>query len=529
MELLRQRVIVHLLNMVPIGSEARQEWLMQLARSGVLTRELLSQVRFLRIGALDLVPFAPAAFSDKGPQVGPAYLGPATRFEQEFERLERLGRGAFGEVWRCRHRLDGRDYAVKVVRYRTTREAKQMESVREAQLWAAMDHPHIARYHSAWVEVDWENSGQTANPLQEHVQAHREAICDASLSCATSAYEEHASDGLVTFRESTCEGMPWEEKAFNLKVVESSESGDVPCVVTEPVVTELSEDSHEVFLGKNGPERCGTAPESKLLGAEHEGPRTYMATLYIQTELCNKETLATWIAKRNEKYASGTQAAEDCYAWINAACKIFRQCVEAVVYLHERHCVHRDLKPSNVLFGVDGGVRLADFGLAKAVDGALAQWDRSQDRCPPAHMASPKAEHTNGVGTPAYASPEQLAGGQCGVQSDIYALGVILVELLTPLRTQMERAALLQELRCGRWGASGGLLAPEAAGCPATARLVTSMLSQEPAERPTAAQVLGACQEVETELWLRFGSIGGKVASEIPSNVAGINTASGCN
>src|SRR5690606_31548529 len=89
----------------------------------------------------------------------------------------------------------------------------------------------------------------------------------------------------------------------------------------------------------------------------------------------------------------------------------------AVQHAHRHTLVHRDLKPSNILVTYDGAVKLLDFGIAKELD-ALAQ----------------PADATRTVlrlMTPAYASPEQLRGEPVGVHTDVYALGVILYELLT--------------------------------------------------------------------------------------------------
>ena len=95
--------------------------------------------------------------------------------------------------------------------------------------------------------------------------------------------------------------------------------------------------------------------------------------------------------------------------------RIFLQVCDAVAHAHANGVVHRDLKPANIL--VTGGqVKLLDFGIAKLVDGAGVQTATGQ---------SPM--------TPAYASPEQLRGETVTPRTDVYALGVLLHELLTGL------------------------------------------------------------------------------------------------
>ncbi|MCV2491354.1 Stk1 family PASTA domain-containing Ser/Thr kinase [Geodermatophilus sp. YIM 151500] len=83
---------------------------------------------------------------------------------------------------------------------------------------------------------------------------------------------------------------------------------------------------------------------------------------------------------------------------------------------HRAGIVHRDIKPENVLIGVDGVVKVADFGLARAVVGTGQQ-----------------TSQTGGVliGTVAYLSPEQLERGKADARTDVYAAGIVLYEMLT--------------------------------------------------------------------------------------------------
>ncbi len=120
--------------------------------------------------------------------------------------------------------------------------------------------------------------------------------------------------------------------------------------------------------------------------------------------------------------------------------QIFLDVCEAVQYAHRHLIVHRDLKPSNILVDTTGGVKLLDFGIAKLLggDGAPAESTRTLAR----------------VMTPEYAAPEQLRGDPVSTATDVYALGVLLYELLTggrPYRVRtgtieaVERAVLDQE------------------------------------------------------------------------------------
>ena len=98
---------------------------------------------------------------------------------------------------------------------------------------------------------------------------------------------------------------------------------------------------------------------------------------------------------------------------VERALRIFRQVAEALQQAHEAGIVHRDLKPANILLSHDETAFITDFGVARSLSG---------DRVTRAGEI---------VGTLAYLAPEQIAGGETDARSDIYALGLLLFEMLT--------------------------------------------------------------------------------------------------
>jgi serine/threonine-protein kinase len=134
------------------------------------------------------------------------------------------------------------------------------------------------------------------------------------------------------------------------------------------------------------------------------------------------------------EYVDGLPITEYCDRHrlsIDERLALFQSVCRAVHHAHQNLVVHRDLKPSNILVTDDGVVKLLDFGIAKLLD---ADSDAQLTRTGMLAM------------TPAYASPEQLAQQPVTTGTDVYALGVILYELLTGRRPYEARKSP-EELR----------------------------------------------------------------------------------
>jgi serine/threonine protein kinase len=137
------------------------------------------------------------------------------------------------------------------------------------------------------------------------------------------------------------------------------------------------------------------------------------------------------------EYVDGATLTEYCDARnldLPARLALFTQVLDAVRYAHANLIIHRDLKPSNILVTVGGDVRLLDFGIAKLLG--------SED-------ATQETQLTRVAGralTPDYASPEQVRGEPLTVASDLYALGVLLYELLCGARPYRLRHASAAQL-----------------------------------------------------------------------------------
>jgi serine/threonine protein kinase len=137
---------------------------------------------------------------------------------------------------------------------------------------------------------------------------------------------------------------------------------------------------------------------------------------------------------------------------------------DVLAYIHAHGVVHRDVAPANILCAPDGHPRLADFGIARLVDSTRLT-----------------ATGTT-IGTAAYMAPEQVAGEEVTPAADVYALGLVLLELLTGRRAFPGSPAEAAAARLVR--------PPDTNGVPPDwRRLLTSMTARAPHERPSAREV----------------------------------------
>lgn len=158
------------------------------------------------------------------------------------------------------------------------------------------------------------------------------------------------------------------------------------------------------------------------------------------------------------------------------------QLADALAYVHSRGIVHRDVKPANILMSDEGSsgfartVKLTDFGVAHFVDGSRLTNDGTV------------------IGTAAYLSPEQVAGEPIGFATDVYSLGLVLLEALTG---KQEYSGTLIEAALARLRHDPQIpddVAPE------WRDLLSRMTARDPDRRPTAVAIASALRGGSTQV-----------------------------
>jgi serine/threonine-protein kinase len=152
---------------------------------------------------------------------------------------------------------------------------------------------------------------------------------------------------------------------------------------------------------------------------------------------------------------------------------IARQICEGLAAAHQEGIIHRDIKPPNVLVNDDGVVKIVDFGLASMAHNPGSQLTRSGII----------------IGTPQYMAPEQITGDKTDARTDLYALGIVMFEMLTgaqPYQAENAVNILFQHLE-----APIPSIRERAAGVPEELEaIVWRVMAKDREQRPESAQEL---------------------------------------
>jgi serine/threonine protein kinase len=206
--------------------------------------------------------------------------------------------------------------------------------------------------------------------------------------------------------------------------------------------------------------------------------------LYIQMQLCER-TMRQWLNERGRDTS------------LSANRPVFLQLLRGLQHIHTSGLIHRDLTPANVFITHDHNFKIGDFGLSREM-GTLAEPPSSTslaDGVPPSPVPTPLRSSpdgaknrsvTKGVGTTLYMSPEQRASLPYDFKVDVYAAGVIFLEMCHPFGTQMERIAELTALKQHK--------VPSAleAEHPQLAHFILWCTAPDAAQRPTVEEVLAS-------------------------------------
>ncbi|KAI8137092.1 kinase-like domain-containing protein [Fennellomyces sp. T-0311] len=438
----------------------------------------------------------------------------SSRYKSDFEEIEFLGKGGFGEVVKARNRLDGRLYAIKKIRL-DPRDSEDLRKIlREVQTLSSLHHQYVVRYYATWFEDADGASSSRYSDDEDYSEDESESEYDdedGDVSVLQKRYDflslEHSKSRSYSAMKFAVDedDSTSEFDTADYSYDDKTASDDDDYINFEHDGTESSTMSARKTQSKR---RIHSHPQGSV-SSNDGGSRSVMQqrtrVLYIQMEYCEKKTLRDVI----------DDGIDEEEAW-----RLFRQILEGLVHIHSQGMIHRDLKPSNIFLDSNNDVKIGDFGLATTnqtfVD-AVNAFARSShlftkhhtlDRSHNGGQASAEGSYvgysassahigadesmTTGVGTTFYVAPEVLPNPATGASPgmrynqkvDMFSLGVIFFEMCYTFSTGMQRAIVLQEVRNGRF--------PDdfPTGYGNQRKIIERLLSPQPKDRPNSFELL---------------------------------------
>ncbi|KAI0653862.1 Serine/threonine-protein kinase [Cubamyces menziesii] len=377
----------------------------------------------------------------------------ASRWKEDWEELEILGRGGYGEVVKARNKIDNRIYAVKRIKLRNVQNDKIF---REVNALSRLNHRFIVRYYTTWVET----TEDVASTVNSDVESSTSDTTDGMTSVPQRSDGSETDDHITTFDMNDLDSP---SKHSFPSIHFGSHSGD-------DVGSDDTSDSDDMFMDQDlfvTPVKPKSIPNNGTMGRPvPPEPKPAARILYIQMEYVERQTL-------KERINDGLDEQE---AW-----RLFHQILDALVHMSNLGILHRDIKLTNIFIDGKGDCKVGDFGLATS---SLAAVD-------PSDVAPNIARHeemTLDVGTALYIAPElqsRRKGPRNSAKADMYSLGIVFFEMNYFFKTESERWDVLRDLRLPTinfpvdWDAKRTR----------QREIIMRLLQHDPDQRPTAIEL----------------------------------------
>ncbi|XP_018347907.1 PREDICTED: interferon-induced, double-stranded RNA-activated protein kinase-like [Trachymyrmex septentrionalis] len=422
----------------------------------------------------------------------PRFITPKFRYRDEFREICFIARGGFGEVYKAQHRLDGIEYAIKKIIMPIDHIETIKQQLNEVWTLAKLKHTNIVSYNAAWMEpLSSSNisSSIDQNSYRSHISKYyRKETRSYSPQSINNLFDNKNDlnfnssskiclneQNMLSKASSTIDMYTDKKKKQNEVYGNSSDS-----IFNRSTISQRFEELNssvdttgEEIVEKSDIEECTNESYSDVVSFRNSNNSENLDQAIADIE--SSQEVCMYTSKKNRPhvilYIQMALCEQTLEHWLRGKISvtpepivkvIFQQILCGVNYMHSQKVVHHDIKPSNIFISTTGQlqIQLGDFGLA----------------CP-----LQKEKHDSVIGTHLYAAPEQLEG-KCDRQSDIYSIGIVLTELLIPIKTQMELSSIISSLKNDT--------VPEVFKRHKWTRLVQQMVRKDPSERPSTNQLL---------------------------------------
>ncbi|XP_056630081.1 eIF-2-alpha kinase GCN2 [Diorhabda sublineata] len=360
-----------------------------------------------------------------------------SRINNEFEFLQHLGKGAYGDVIKVRNKLDGGYYAIKRIKLNPKNRILNKKIVREVKLLSRLNHENVVRYFNSWIETttikdDLDTSSSTITTeerIPKVIRKEEFTLNDNIEALAPSLKNVEVS-------------ITYDSKSQAQYISSSDDESSDDDEAWGPNYGDSESDSIEFEQGSDQGEQhssISVSPQKRCDSPDGPAENTKkIDCMYIQMEFCEKSTLRTAID-------------DNLYLDEDRMWRLFREIVEGLAYIHQQGMIHRDLKPVNIFLDYEDHVKIGDFGLATtSIKSKHADYTMNQSLIETDKEDTVDESKTGLVGTALYVAPEINESSKVvyNQKVDIYSLGIILLEMCyRPLNTSMERIKILTKLR----------------------------------------------------------------------------------
>ncbi|KAI1077825.1 kinase-like protein [Whalleya microplaca] len=413
-----------------------------------------------------------------------------SHYQSSFRELALLGKGGFGKVYQCYNPLDQKTYAVKKIplsprlgkRMYDGRHEELQHVLREVKALAELDHPNIVRYHATWFEephqipqaIGRHNKSTKAyiGPRQRLLlNSHAfpedpEILAEPSVSAGIVFEEDTKSmGGDIVFGEDT---PSFNDANKDTKLVSGHGWSEQPTSQHSTMETQSLSTTSDIFT--DGKSRShNISPGQAVFDANGY-------VLYIQMSMYPM-TLAQYISPISNNKA----APRHCFHLLPTL-HLLLAILAGLQYIHSKGFIHRDIKPGNIFLSTPEAVfyggycdlsctscpesanamstrwlnpRIGDFGLVAELARGEMPMPLSRFSAADSSDGSATDKHKP-VGTAYYRPPDPKGKDAHDEKIDIFALGIVFVEMMCACGTAMERVDMLKGLQKGRVPASLG-------------------------------------------------------------------------
>ncbi len=334
-----------------------------------------------------------------------------SRYNKDFIEIKNVGNGGFSTVYKVKNKLENKIYAIKKIYIKNCEYIKYKYNnvINEILCLSKCNHKNIIRYHTSWIETDINNSNKKQQKYNSFSNSsdnvcNSDNICSSDNVCSSysSSYSSNSDNNINSINKSDNNSNSSSINYNNLNSDDYLNINLKSVNNTKDIIVNKKHKKHNINL------------------------LMYDSILYIQMEYCKNKSLETWI---NNNITDESSIINN----ISTILFIIHQIIDGLEYLHLNGIIHRDLKPANIFISDNYEIKIGDFGLSK-----IYNFENGNKKIK-------FKNNTSNIGTIPYISPEQYSNSYDNL-TDVYSLGIIILELFIPFNTYMEKYTFINNL-----------------------------------------------------------------------------------